>query len=230
MFEFSTIATNTENPTVVTILFTVLFTFLLSSVLAITYEKTSRTVSRPDHFIQSLILISIVAATVIQAIGDSIGVGLGMLGALSIIRFRTTLKDPRNITFMFASLATGIACGVYGFMIALVGTIGFCIVAFLLRISPYSNKQNLVGMLTIILPSTSEEFIQFEKILEKYCWNFSIGGYKIFKSDKKFNLLEFKYRIKLNKELQGWQLASELKTLPDVQSVSIEFTDTNEEI
>lgn len=71
MFEFSTIATNTENPTVVTILFTVLFTFLLSSVLAITYEKTSRTVSRPDHFIQSLILISIVAATVVQQLMKS---------------------------------------------------------------------------------------------------------------------------------------------------------------
>ncbi len=230
MFDFSSISTNTENPTVITILFTVLFAFLLSTLIAITYERTSQEVARPNQFIQSLVLISIVAATVIQAIGDSIGVGLGMLGALSIIRFRTTLRNPRNITFMFGSLAAGIACGVYGFMIALTGTLVFCLAAIILRWTPFSSKHNLVGNLTLIIPSESDDFKQINMILKKYCQSHVVKRYKIFRSEKKFHLLEYEYKIKLNEELQGWHLANELKTLPDIQSVRIDFTDANEEI
>ena len=111
MVDFFSIQNSTENPTFLLILYTVLFSFLLSSLIAFTYEKTSRQVARPDNYIQALVLIAIVAATVMQAIGDSLARGLGMLGALSIIRFRTTLRNPRNIVFMFGSLAAGIACG-----------------------------------------------------------------------------------------------------------------------
>jgi len=125
MLDFFTIENSSENPTFILILYTVLFSFLLSSLIAFTYDKTSRNITKPVHYIQALILISIVAATVMQAIGDSVARGLGMLGALAIIRFRTTLRNPRNMAFMFASIAVGIACGVYGFVIAIVGTLGF---------------------------------------------------------------------------------------------------------
>ena len=230
MFDFSTISPTTENPTIITMLFTVLFAFLLSMFIAFTYDKTTRKVIRPTQFLQALILISIVAATVIQAIGDSIGIGLGMLGALSIIRFRTSLKNPRNITFVFASLATGIACGVYGFMIALVGTVAFCAVAVLLRFTPYSTQQNLVGNLTLIMPNKSDDIKQFKKLLNKYCAGYSVQAYRIFKSQKKSNLLEYTYKIKLKKEMDGWHFANELKTLPDIQSVRMDFADANEDI
>ncbi len=115
MFDISSIQYNSENPTLIAITFTVLCALLLGVLISFTYEKTSRTVTRPDHFLQAMVLITVVAATIIQAIGDSVARGLGMLGALSIIRFRTTVRDPRNIVFIFASIAAGIACGVFGF-------------------------------------------------------------------------------------------------------------------
>ena len=89
---------------------------------------------------------------VMQAIGDSLARGLGMLGALAIIRFRTTLKNPRNIVFMFAAIATGIACGISGFVIAFIGTISFCFVAVILRFTSFSQANNLIGKLTFQLP------------------------------------------------------------------------------
>ncbi len=141
MFEFLLTHHNTENPTALTILITVLCSFFLASLLVLTYELTTKGIHRPVHFLQSMALISIVAATVMQAIGDSIARGLGMLGALAIIRFRTVLNDPRNMAFMFAALATGIACGVFGFTIAFIGTIGFCVAAVLLRFSPLAHRR-----------------------------------------------------------------------------------------
>ena len=99
MLDYLSLQGTTENPTFLTILFTVLLAFLLSSLIAFTYNKTTRKVMTPVDFLQTLILLAIVAATVMQAIGDSLARGLGMLGALAIIRFRTTLRTPRNMAF-----------------------------------------------------------------------------------------------------------------------------------
>ncbi len=139
MFDFSLLQANTDNPTLMSVVYAMLFSFLLSVVVAFTYEKTSRNLFVPGNFIQAMILGSMAAATVMLAIGDSLARGLGMIGALAIIHFRTNLRDPRNIIFMFAALAIGIACGVQGFNIAFMGTVAFCIVAFLLKWTPFST-------------------------------------------------------------------------------------------
>ena len=225
MFDLSTLSTNTENPTFLLILLTVLFSFLLSAMIAFTYEKTSRQVARPDHFIQAMVLIAIVAATIMQAIGDNFARGLGMLGALSIIRFRTSLRNARNISFMFAALAAGIACGVYGFVIAAMGTVGFCAIAFLLRATPFNNRENLIGNLTLELPHTSPQTDQIENILKKHCQRFSLESYRLYNSEAKSEMMERRYQIKLKNDLAGHQLASELKALSEVKTVRLRFRD-----
>ena len=141
MIDLSLFQTNVANPTFVSTAYAMLLAFLLGCLLAFTYEKTTPEIRLSHHFLQSLILAAIVAATVMHAIGDSVARGLGMLGALAIIRFRTSINNPRNIIFMFASLATGIACGVYGFNVAFAGIVAFCGAAFLLRYSPFGKTQ-----------------------------------------------------------------------------------------
>ncbi|MBK8562503.1 MAG: DUF4956 domain-containing protein [Saprospiraceae bacterium] len=151
MFDFSVLQANADNPTLMSVVYAMLFAFLLSVLVAFTYEKTSRDLFVPGNFLQAMILGSMAAATVMLAIGDSLARGLGMIGALAIIHFRTNLRDPRNIIFMFASLAVGIASGVHAYNTAFMGTVAFCIVAFLLRLTPFS----MLG----ITPSTCCAFI-----------------------------------------------------------------------
>lgn len=230
MFDLTAISTNTENPNFITILFTVLCSFLLASLIAFTYEKTSRKVARPDHYIQALVLVAIVAATVMQAIGDSLARGLGMLGALAIIRFRTTLRDPRHMAFMFASIAGGIACGVYGFVIAFTGTIGFCIAAFLLRFTPFSKKHQLIGTLQLEMPQGKEDLKILELILKKHCDDFALKRYRILSGKKKRNSVDYEYTVKLEKEQTGWQLSNDLKEVPEIRAVRLEFLDSPGEV
>jgi uncharacterized membrane protein YhiD involved in acid resistance len=139
MFDFSVLQANADNPTLMSVVYAMLFAFLLSVLVAFTYEKTSRDLFVPGNFLQAMILGSMAAATIMLSIGESLARGLGMIGALAIIHFRTNLRDPRNIIFMFASLAVGIACGVHGYNTAFMGTVAFCIVAFLLRWTPFST-------------------------------------------------------------------------------------------
>ena len=225
MFDISSIQYNSEHPTLVAITFTVLCALVLGVLIAFTYEKTSRAVNRPDHFLQAIVLISIVAATIIQAIGDSVARGLGMLGALSIIRFRTTVRDPRNIVFIFSSIAAGIACGVFGFMIAFVGTVGFCITAFLLRFSSFSPKKSLTGTLRLQVPRAYEAFPELEKVLNTFCKRYTIVSYKVFPGEKKAHLLLYEYRLKLKDTFSGGKLVETLKAFPDLKVVSLIFLD-----
>ena len=180
-------------------------------------------------FRAALILIAIVAATVMQAIGDSLARGLGMLGALAIIRFRTTLRDPRNIVFMFGSLAAGIACGVYGFVIAIVGTIAFCIVAFLLRYSPYGRKTNMIGSLRLeMLSSSSKE--NLEQILKNFCRRHKLTRYRILTKEEKEGWSEYEYSLKMKDESESGMLMRTLKEKNDLQAVRLTFRDTNDNI
>lgn len=226
MFDLSSITYNTENPTFITILFTVMCSFLCSAMIVFTYDKTTRDVDRSGNFLQALVLISVVSAMVMQAIGDSLARGLGMLGALAIIRFRTTLRNPRNMVFMFGSIAAGIACGVFGFVIAFTGTISFCLLAFLLWMTPFSQKQNLIGTLILQLPKDSDNFTVLEILLNKNCKAFKIKRYRIFFTRKKRERVEYEYQISLTKELQGWELVNKINELPDVRSVRLNFIDS----
>ncbi len=142
--------------------------FCLSFLLVLTYRLTSREVVERREFMQGMALISIVATMVMQAIGDSLARGLGMLGALSIIRFRTSLTSPRNMSFMFASLAAGIACGVFGFTIALIGTVSFCLIATALSFEFRDDNTQLTGEVRITLPTEVALRGEIEQVLRTH--------------------------------------------------------------
>ncbi|MEM1318982.1 MAG: DUF4956 domain-containing protein [Bacteroidota bacterium] len=239
MLDIELLNYNPDTPSFYVILITALFAFFLSSLIAITYELTTKSIYKKAHFLQSLALIAIVAATVMQAIGDSLARGLGMLGALSIIRFRTVLDDPRNITFMFASLAAGIACGVLGFGIALTGTLVFCIAAVILRFSPMSNANELIGELKLQVPKNDEVQGLIEKRLTKHCTNYELDRLRFLNPKKvrsiteegiptieeisRENLQEFTYLIRLRRSATVSGLTESMKGLEGLEGLRLVF-------
>ena len=240
MLDYLALQGSTENPTFVTTLFTILLTFLLSSLIAFTYQKTTRQIIAPIEFLQSLILVSIVSATVMQAIGDSLARGLGMLGAMAIIRFRTTLRTPRNMVFTFAALAVGISCGVFGFVIAVTGTIGFCLTAFLLRLSPMSKMAKLTGILKFDLPVSSEELEHLETVLDSFCRKYVQVRYRLGGGGKEKDgkastptsekMISYEYHLKLNDPTQGILLDEAIMELQTIQSVKLNFENLPENV
>ena len=229
MFDYLSLQSSSENPTFLTILFTVLFSFLLSSIIAFTYDRTSRHLSRPTSYLQGLVLISIVAAMVMQAIGDSLARGLGMLGALAIIRFRTTLREPRNMVFMFASIAAGIACGVLGFTIAIVGTIGFCLVAFILRYSPFSKEANLIGNIRFNIPVGFQEAEKIEALLNQHCRKYHLSRHRLQAQEDLSEAEEYEFKFTLKDE-KGMPLFVEaIRGLPGVHNLRFTYSDTQDE-
>ncbi|MEO6130491.1 MAG: DUF4956 domain-containing protein [Saprospiraceae bacterium] len=217
---------NQDNPSFILIIFSVLLAFLLSSILVFTYEKTSRDIVPPDHFIQSIILMAIVTATIMESIGESMARGFGIFGALAILRFRTNIYNPRNVSFIFAAMAVGIACGVNSFANAIIGTVAFCIIAFFLRLTPYGRKNNLLGQLRFELEGDSTDLEKAQQIIRKHCNNFVLKRYRINVVTQTEHKTEYAYELRLQNELRGMELARNLQELQGLQNVRLSFNDT----
>lgn len=219
---------NLESPTFWSVGYTMLFTFLLSTMIAFTYDQTTPSSKKKEMIIHSLVLSSVVAATVMLAIGDSLARGLGMLGALAIIRFRTNLKDPRDIVFVFAALASGIACGVYGFMIGLGGSISFCLIAFMLRFSRFYNPSNLKGSLRFSTNTEHHGHDEVKKLIKDYCRNIELCNVQLNTPREKDSNVEFTYQMELKKVKNQKEFMDALQSLGDITGFRIKNFSFNE--
>lgn len=172
MLDLLALQSSAAHPTMVTMTYTLLLAFLLSSSLAFVYEKTFMGLSYSRNFVQAIVLSSIVAASVMQAIGDNVGRGLGMMGALAIVRFRSSFKDPRDIMFLFAALGAGIGCGVFAWGIAVGGTVAFIAAVLVISRAGIGNKHIFDGLLRFAMPNTSEARLALENTLKKHLRTF----------------------------------------------------------
>lgn len=227
MLDFIQLQTTTTNPTIISIIYTVLLSFLLSTLIAMTYDRTFRGLSYSRNFAQAMILSSIVAATIMQAIGDSLARGLGMMGALAIIRFRTIFKDPRDIIFMFACLAVGIACGVFGYVVAVVGTLTFCAAALLLFFSPFGQVRAYDGLLRFNIAADAHERSAIETVMREFCRRFVLVTLR---ETTQGNRLEYSYHVKLKPKKVKEELVSRLKAIHDTKDVSLMLQETTVEL
>jgi uncharacterized membrane protein YhiD involved in acid resistance len=169
MFDFFPDQPAFQYPDLVNIVYSLAWAFVLASLIAITHRLTFLGESYPKNFFQALVLGAIVTAMVMMAVGDSLARGLGVFGAMAIIRFRTRIDDPRNVLFLFAALSSGLAVGVFGLAISFAGTVFFCLTAFILHYSPFRTFVHN-HIVEVILPINAKRQ-QVEQVLVQFCWD-----------------------------------------------------------
>jgi len=218
MFRSITVQSTAENASPLMLAFVILLSFILSTILAFVYQKTYRGLSYSRNYVQSIVLISIIATMVIQAIGDSLARGLGIMAAMAIIRFRTNFKDPRDTLFLFASLAAGISCGAFSFAVAIFGTLAFSIIALILYYSPLGPDKFFDGMLRLSLPTHNDKITEFQAIMHKHCRAFSLVTIREIEQGQR---MDYAYHIKLRKPKACERFLEALKSLQNVQQVNL---------
>jgi hypothetical protein len=162
-----------------------------------------------------------------QAIGDSLARGLGMMGALAIIRFRTVFKDPRDIIFIFAAMTSGIACGVFGFSIAIIGTLGFCGAAFILYYLPFGQTRIFDGMLRFNLDAKTPGGSRLEDILKEYCSQFALISLRDVAQGTR---IDYAYHVKLRKDKDKGDFMVAIKNIETISGVQLLLQETTVEI
>ena len=109
------------------VLFSVVLAFAVGLGIAAVYRMNFRGVMYSQNYALSLVLLCIITAPVVLCIRQSLALSLGMVGALSIVRFRTAVKDPLDTAYMFWSLTMGILIGAGQFFLAAVAVIGIAL-------------------------------------------------------------------------------------------------------
>lgn len=114
------------------VLFTLLIAFLVGFFILFVYRKTYMGVLYSHSFGFSLVMLTMVTSLVIMPITSNLTLSLGMVGALSIIRFRTAVKDALDAMFLFWCVAVGICLGAGFFAVAVIGTLAIALIMLLL--------------------------------------------------------------------------------------------------
>ena len=115
------------------IIFTLVMAFVIGMFIFWVYKKNYRGVMFSTNFGLTLVLLTTVTAPVVMCIRNSVQLSMGMVGALSIVRFRTAVKDPLDTAFMFWALTMGILLGAGQFFMAALAAAGIAGVVFALR-------------------------------------------------------------------------------------------------
>ncbi|MDR3050816.1 MAG: DUF4956 domain-containing protein [Oscillospiraceae bacterium] len=105
---------------------------LVGLVIALVYRKAFRGVLFSANFANTLIMLTMITTPVVMCIKSNISLSMGMVGALSIVRFRTAVKDPMDTAYMFWALTMGILLGAELYLIALVVVVGISVAILLL--------------------------------------------------------------------------------------------------
>ncbi len=113
--------------------------FLVGVIIALVYRKTYRGVLYSPSFTLTLIMLTLITTPVVMCIKSDIALSMGMVGALSIVRFRTAVKDPLDTAYMFWALTMGILLGAGLYLIAIIVVLCISVLMFVLTFVKFTN-------------------------------------------------------------------------------------------
>ena len=129
-------------------------------VISAVYKITYRGVLYSPQFSMVLIMLVLITAPVVMAIGSNVALSMGMVGALSIVRFRTAIKEPLDTCYMFWSITMGILLGAKQYIIALVVVVGIGAILILLSFVRFRNPN--AYLLVVHYDPAAEQDIESE--------------------------------------------------------------------
>ena len=198
-----------ENVSVPHIAAVLLITALISVYIFMVYRLVTKKTFYSKKFNISLAALAVITAGIILAVQSSIVISLGMVGALSIVRFRTAVKEPMDLCFLFWSIAVGICCGAHMTEIALVLSVILTVLVIVLDRLPIGRAPMI---LVADLGSLSQEK-EFMDMAAKYCRYYRIKSRNI--SDGRCNLV-------LEVRTAGeYEMLQEMEKLEGISSISL---------
>jgi uncharacterized membrane protein YhiD involved in acid resistance len=197
--------------TLADIIISLIVAFLSGLFILLIYRLTLRGVSRNRTFEVTLLLVTPISAMIVLTITSNLALSLGMVGALSIIRFRTAIKDASDTAFMFWSVAAGITAGAHFYKITIIGCLFIGLAAFaILKLTAAGSRPYL-----LVVRASSDKAIDYtarllneNNIKNRLSSLVDNGDYS-----------EVIYEIALRGSHQ--KLVGALKNLPDIISVSL---------
>lgn len=211
---FASMAMTSED--IFNIFFSLLLAFLIALVISLVYKMTHKGVNYELTFMTSLVLLSPIVAVVMMFIRGNLVLSLGLVGSLAIIRFRTPIKDTRDMIFLFWSIAVGLGAGTYNWGMVTLFSAFMVAVILLLYLLKFGRSQNN-DFILVVSGSDENDTDELIEIIRKYTKESRVRSQKI--SDDMWEII-FELRFIDERKILD-TLVKELKAVQGVGNVSL---------
>jgi len=199
-------------------LINIFITIMLSYIIGLVYSKYGNSLSNRKKLTQTFVLLAVTVMLVISIVKSSLALSLGLVGALSIVRFRTAIKEPEELVYFFIAIALGLGMGANQRIVTLIGVLIIIIFIVVQNINAVKSavQQNLI----VSISNVSQNSLDENKILEllqKHCSKVDL---------KRLDEVQGQTEISLSVEFKDFKsiisAKNELKALGDIQLSFIE--------
>ncbi|MFH1842599.1 MAG: DUF4956 domain-containing protein [bacterium] len=194
--------------------------FLLGLFVAWIYRETHRRQTVGFSFVNTLVLLAMLMTLVMMVIGSNIARAFGLAGAMSIIRFRTVVKDTRDTAFVFYSLGAGMAAGTGNLRIAVIGTLLIGLFIGILHWTRHGalGRNEFVVSFSLLPDDAPEGDEIYRPILERFCRSYQLVQVK---SERMGETIRLIYQLTLRDPGATRALVNELSGLEGLFKVSL---------
>ncbi len=195
-----------------------LLSFVLSLVIASAYRYTHRGVSYSQTFVHTLVILGTVVSLIMLVIGSNIARAFALVGALSIIRFRSAIKEARDVAFIFLAMAVGMAVGTRFYLLAVFATA--LLTAFVVVLYKFNlfAKEVRERILRIQLPVDRDHEAAFEEPFRKFLEEHRIISVETVRAGV---LQEVVYSVVLKRKVAPRELLEAIRQRNDNQKVTL---------
>jgi len=196
-------------------IFNLLLTALLAYVVSIVYVKYGRSLSNRRVFANSFIILAITTMLIITIVKSSLALSLGLVGALSIVRFRTAIKEPEELIYLFLCIAIGLGLGADQRVITFVAILTISGIIYIKHFL-FKSKENENLLITIITHNPNKvELNQIITILKEYCLSVNLKRF-----DENSEILESSFLV----EFESIEKLQSMKSSLQKSNKNIEIT------
>jgi hypothetical protein len=199
--------------------------FACGHVIAWSYILTHTGLSYSRSFVNSLIVMPVIVALVIMVLSNNFVTAFGLLGVLSIVRFRNVLRDTFDTSFLLTTVALGLACGTQKFSSALIGCLVVTAITFYLWYTGFGTRHRYGMIVNLNWSGAVSDLDELQRILERHCRK----SYCAARRSSEEGGTDLSYRLLLRDPERADELIDELRTSKSVARVSsIDVEDQSE--
>jgi uncharacterized membrane protein YhiD involved in acid resistance len=191
---------------------------ILGLIISYTYQKTHKGFLYSQEFAHNLIIVCIIISLIISVIGTNIARAFSLAGALSIIRFRSSVQTPRDIAFIFFAMGAGLACGAGLFLPAIIFVVLLSLFIVGIQLTNFVKEKIDIKVLKITLPESLNYEGLFDDIMSKYMIDKELQSARTINGGTVYELVYF---VKLKKEISEKEMLDELRTRNGNFNISI---------
>lgn len=209
---FDSIFSSTEIAETLTLegtLIIILSSLFIGLFISIIYMLTNKD-KYSSSFVITLIMLPAIIATIILLIGSNVARAFSLAGAFSLIRFRSTPGDAKDISYAFFSLGVGLACGMGYIAYAILFAVVLCSTMLILHLTKFGKKNSMPLELRIKVPEDLNYEGSFDTTLKKYTTNYKLAKVK---TSEFGSLFELFYSINPKDGYNSKEFIDELRTL-----------------